>query len=509
MGISNSKSSKGKKKGGTVGRRLQGTTNIYTAIEDVLGWGCGDESLLLTTAQPTLADCAAEALTQAGDVAGYQFLGGVCYKYDKTCFSGARPKTIETNGVTVSRGNLWVFYEATPGYLAYQEEEAWRDVDDYTVDGVSFTPGTLFIRLDADKNGLVDEEEVKDMALVLGNVGSSGFAFKGAFLSENSYRSMTTDALFDCRMPKEHLDFGEISDSLLDTTAECFSTGDAASLHVKHSRQQILYGFLGFALPDCPAVDFPSPPPSAPPAPCQPFDLAVPLAKVPCGPYEESYAPPYGSPDEIVTLSIDATLSREAAYAQCLTECCEQTTNDVHGLYYLDDPCSGALFNFATHSCTLYKGEVTLLPGSTSEAAPAYMTALTLPLDSKPYESDEARRSLNDPSDDVDEDEDDEQEVEADDASAETLEEPLLEPPETPPLLAAVAHNDSDSEAGPLSFYLPAAHRALHGAAALGGAPAHGVDYGSALNLTLALAPLVALLVGGLLGGKRRRAAKQ
>ena len=137
------------------------------------------------------------------------------------------------------------------------------------------------------------------------------------------------------------------------------------------------------------------------------------------------------------------------------------------------------------------------------------MTALTLPLDSKPYESDEARRSLNDPSDDVDEDEDDEQEVEADDASAETLEEPLLEPPETPPLLAAVAHNDSDSEAGPLSFYLPAAHRALHGAAALGGAPAHGVDYGSALNLTLALAPLVALLVGGLLGGKRRRAAKQ
>ena len=46
-----------------------------------------------------------------------------------------------------------------------------------------------------------------------------------------------------------------------------------------------------------------------------------------------------GSPDEIVTLSIDATLGREAASAQCLTECCAQTTNDVHGLYYLDDPC--------------------------------------------------------------------------------------------------------------------------------------------------------------------------
>jgi len=477
MGASNSKSSSGKKKKKKGGRRL---SEDYTTIEDETGYGCDLDSLSHSETQNTLALCGDAAYAMAPDVVAYQYSGGQCYMYDVTCFAGPRPTEVTVDGVTSSRGNLFIFYEATPGYVAYLEETEYYDSVNVTVEEGTVTPGTMFVRMDSNKNGLVDEDEVAALSYALGNPDDSGFSFKGAFLSSGSFATFVQDDVFNCRDPYGNLDYGEMYDIFHDTTEQCYSTGNADSVRTKFARQKMLSGFLGFDEPACPTVDYPSPPPAPPPAPCSPYDSSTSLTEEMCGPWEESFALPYGSPTVITTLTMDATLDSGAQYAACLSACCEQTYNDVYGNDWEDDPCSGATYVWSTLACTLYTGDVTLVPGTSladGESA-TVISASLLPIDEEPY----SRRKLGgallaapEPEDDEDDEED-----------GETLEEPRAP--------VEVGFNDSHPAI--------ASHRALLDEPSM---PHSASSLSSAANLALVLAPMVALLVG-VLGGRPLKA---
>lgn len=463
MGCSSSKGGGG----GDVGRRLSETEP--TVYEDVM-FGCdgdvaGDGSLVETSVQPNEEECKKVALGDAGTIAAFQFQGGLCFLYDATCFSGPRPTHL-------GRGPLHIIYEVTPSYKKVLEEDAFEAENDLEVETGFLTPGRLFKLLDVNYNQLIDEEEVIALASRFGNAGETGFSFKGAFLTEGDVTKQLE--IFNCRAPDGVLDFGEISDALLDTTSSCFETKsydfyvdgkrdpDPEGVHIKYTRQEMMYGFIGFQPPTCPEYGYPPPPPAMPPLPCAPVKEAE-AGVATCGPFEESFAPARGATEVIVKLQVDD-------YTSCLTECCESTTNEKYG----ETPCSGVFYTFDTHECNLLKGGFSMWPATSNSGEPQIVLSKLL--------EDEvgARRVLAAPK-------------EEEEAGTATLEEPWTT------TLGNQSFGRKLLEAEPSIHVRSAAIPSAH------------ASPGATLNMGLALAPLVALLVGAVLGRSRfaRRAANK
>lgn len=371
------------------------------------------------------------------------------------------------------------------------------------------TPGTLFVLIDTSKDGIIDHDEVMAFSKLLGNPSDTGFNFKAAFLTETDFDAII--AKINCRAPDLYIDYGELYDALFDTTEMCaMTTGQKVT--IKYTRQVLAYDFLGFSEPVCPEYISPPPPSSPPPAPCSPMVPLADLDEEECGPYEESYAKPYGTPLQLrEPFQMDTSLEPEEQYEACLTECCEGNVNfRVNGeyfhpesdtyfyaYYYNYDPCAGVYFDFTSGMCTLLTSAASfsLEPGTTDKFGTAVTEVTAKLLDYSP-----SRRSLStggktaalpgvmqlaQPESEND-DEDDEDD-------GEDLWEPLHFGNETHDAPAA-AHRRMFSDAEPMP---------KHSALAYVPSPED-----AAMNVSMAVAPLLAMLVGAIIGRPFLKAMK-
>jgi len=466
----------------------------YTIVTDST-YGCADNSLVEELDVILTMDVCNQAALDRPSVAAYQWSGDVfkCYLYSPSCFSGPRTKGLDPEGN--DRGDLNIIYELTPSYLRVKEENEFQaNLTEILVNTSMPTPGFLFKLADDDKNQLLTAEEVEGLASTFGNALETGFTLKGGLLSNDDIQGLM-NTYFNCRAPNDMLDFGEVYDAVMDTTEKCQETGatnyfvdrygrvpSATMAHTKYTRDELLFGFTGLQLPECPSYgDLSTDPPAAPPpAPCLPFEDSF-VETRDCGPFEESYNNnAVGSPIEITVLDVNTSLTDAEQYTYCLERCCDQKFNKVYG----NTECEGVFYTWINHKCYLYGGSFDIVEGTDNNETYT-VTAKLLPKYTPRWEREGARALMGMAH--ASEDEGGEEKDEEEDGSVEVDE----------PRQGSGIETELSS---------PASHRAMLGAEPSFPtlAPAPAAMPAAVLNVGLALAPLVALLLGALVGRSRR-----